>query len=91
MFGPQSTKEATQGISSTVRYDGVDMPALDLDNLIFQSSKARHMGGKDAAEYPLMERILGLTMEEGSSFSDNEKQLLQQMRQMQDDHQVKSR
>lgn len=74
------------GLNSVVRYDGIDMPAIDLDNINFATMVGQLQDS--TAQYSNMSELLDLTTEEGSSFSDNEKQLLQQMRNMQEDHQV---
>ncbi len=66
---------------STCRYDGIEMPALDLDNLHFETGRSRK---KDSLQ--AMHQSLEDLAEQSHSYSDNEKQLLEQMKKMQQEH-----
>ena len=65
------------GMSSMCRYDGVEMPALDLDNIYFDVVRRQPTGSESVAA---MERSVENLEEQSCSYSDNEKQLLEEVR-----------
>ena len=72
---------------STCRYDGVDMLALDLENLDFDVLRpSTEKMVNDSLE--AMQKSLDSMQEQRHGFSDNEKQLLEQMKLMQTEHQT---
>jgi hypothetical protein len=71
---------------TTCRYDGVDMPALDLENLDFDTLRpSTETMVKDSLD--VMQKSLDTLEVQRYGFSDNEKQLLEQMKVMQTEHQ----
>lgn len=63
---------------ATCRYDGVDMPALDLENYEMGLRRNR----------PPTNKSLEDLAEQSYSYSDNEKQLLEEMKRMQQEHEA---
>ena len=64
------------GVVSMCRYDGVDMPALDLDNIYFDGMSRQPTGIESLAA---LARSVENLAEQTSSYSDNEKQLLEEV------------
>ncbi len=58
------------------RYDGVDMPALDIDN--YSSVRPEAVSSSLSAISQSLDDLVG----QSGSYSDNEKQLLEQMKKM---------
>ena len=56
------------------RYDGIEMPALDLDNVSFENQRAPTSGAEELST-------------RNQSYSDNEKQLLESIKRMTAEHQ----
>ena len=64
------------GVVSMCRYDGVEMPALDLDNIYFDVVFRQPTGNDSLAA---LARSVENLAEQTSSYSDNEKQLLEEV------------
>ena len=67
---------ADDGGMSTCRYDGVEMQALDLDNIYFDTMRRQPTGTESVAA---MERSVENLAKQSCSYSDNEKQLLEEV------------
>ena len=82
----ESRSPVDHDVISTCRYDGVEMPALDLDNLDFDSMRpTTEKMAKDSLA--VMQRSVDTLTEQSHGYSDNEKVLLEEMKAMQTEHQ----
>ena len=69
---------------STCRYDGIEMPALDIDSIDFQFPRHTPVPTNSVTED--LEKSIAHLEGQSNCYSDNEKQLLEQMRKMKHDH-----
>ena len=73
---PTPVASTDSGVVSMCRYDGVEMPALDLDNIYFDVVFRQPTGNDSLAA---LARSVENLAEQSSSYSDNEKELLEEV------------